>query len=373
MGKSITVVIAAPFAPASLGLALVSALPRWRVDAFGGGRYVSVVPLLLVSYFVSIAALLLLDTGNRKEHKGKDDDAMPPQAKVHPLQAVPDAPTGQAAKPRRRDSLAGLGHDELVDRSALAERELDVRRAAELLHLAHNLDPECHSTRLQLCKVRCDLGFLIFDVSNGGPMTRFFECREGETAEAATKLVTSALAGARDLVSGRPDCHQARTLLALCIGRSILVETKNRRKVHLAKEMHDAAMAAVSLNSEDDQAHFMLARWHNDIASLPGVLKTLVRFVYGTGLKGSFERAVECSKTAIALNPGNLVNKVELGRAYTGLGNLESAKRVYEQVLDLEVLDVNSALYKQIALDDIGRMERGEPVGSLARPWWAVG
>ena len=166
MGKSITVVIAAPFAPASLGLALVSALPRWRVDAFGGGRYVSVVPLLLVSYFVSLAALLLLDTGNRKEHKGKDDDAMPPQAKVHPLQAVPDAPTG-AAKPRRRDSLAGLGHDELVDCSALAERELDVRRAAELLHLAHNLDPECHSTRLQLCKVRCDLGFLIFDVSNG--------------------------------------------------------------------------------------------------------------------------------------------------------------------------------------------------------------
>ena len=69
MGKSITVVIAAPFAPASLGLALVSALPRWRVDAFGGGRYVSVVPLLLVSYFVSLAALLLLDTGNRKEHK----------------------------------------------------------------------------------------------------------------------------------------------------------------------------------------------------------------------------------------------------------------------------------------------------------------
>ena len=55
------------------------------------------------------------------------------------------------------------------------------------------------------------------------------------------------------------------------------------------------------------------------------------------------------------------------------MGNLESAKRVYEQVLDLEVLDVNSALYKQIALDDISRMERGEPVGSLARPWWAVG
>jgi len=64
---------------------------------------------------------------------------------------------------------------------------------------------------------------------------------------------------------------------------------------------------------------------------------------------------------------------VELGRALTGLGDLAGAKDVYASVLDLEVEDVNSALYRQIAVDDIRRIEEGKPVGSLARPWWAVG
>ena len=102
-------------------------------------------------------------------------------------------------------------------------------------------------------------------------------------------------------------------------------------------------------------------------------MKTLVRLFFGSSLRGSFQSAIASSKEAIELNPANLVNKVELGRAYTGMGNLAGAKSVYESVLHLKVTDVNAALYKQIALDDLERMEQGKPVGSLARPWWAVG
>jgi tetratricopeptide (TPR) repeat protein len=164
-------------------------------------------------------------------------------------------------------------------------------------------------------------------------------------------------------------------LLALCTGRQILLESQSKKKVRLARDMHDAAKRAIDLNPKDDAAHFMLARWHNDIASLPSFLKTLVRFIYGSSLKGTFQNAIESAQTAISLNPTNLVNKVELGRAYTGLGDLDRAKAVYKEVVSmhLEVQDVNSALYRQLAVDDIERMENGVQVGSLARPWWAVG
>ena len=137
--------------------------------------------------------------------------------------------------------------------------------------------------------------------------------------------------------------------------------------------MHDAAKQAISLNPHDDAAHFMLARWHNDIASLPSFLKTLVRFIYGSSLKGSFEDAIQSAQQAIEIDPKNLVNRVELGRAYTGMGDLDRAKAVYKDVVHLEVEDVNSALYRQLAIDDIERIESGKPVGSLARPWWAIG
>ena len=42
---------------------------------------------------------------------------------------------------------------------------------------------------------------------------------------------------------------------------------------------------------------------------------------------------------------------------------MAGAKDVYASVLDLEVEDVNSALYRQIAVDDIRRIEEGKPVG----------
>ena len=177
----------------------------------------------------------------------------------------------------------------------------------------------------------------------------------------------------QQLTERYPQDNTAFTLLALCIGRQILVSTQSKQKVRLAVEMHAAAQKAISLNPKDDQAHFMLARWHNDIASLPRVMKTLVRFIYGSSLKGKFENAIASAKTAISLNPSNIVNKVELGRAYTGLGDLASAQAVYKEVIHLEVDDVNAALYRQLALDDIERIESGKPVGSLARPWWAMG
>ena len=139
-----------------------------------------------------------------------------------------------------------------------------------------------------------------------------------------------------------PEDATGFTLLALCIGRSILVEKQSKRKVKLAGEvrchppsppspsslrlmltllppfalslplssqMYAAAQRAIALDPKDDAAHFMLARWHNDIASLPRVMKTLIKFVFGSSLKGDFARAVACARAAISLDPKKIVNR----------------------------------------------------------------
>jgi len=286
---------------------------------------------------------------------------------------VPVACAISMPKPKADDDLVDHTFAELLRQGILAEKDLDVRKAVELYERALEERPSHRGTQLQLCKVKCDLGFLIFDTTHDGPMKQFFTCQSHETLEIATDLVSNALTEAKQLTEEDPEDHTAFTLLALCTGRQILLETHNKAKVSLAKQMHDAAQQAIALNPKDDQAHFMLARWHNDIASLPSFLKTLVRFIYGSSLKGTFDHAIKSSQEAIALNPNKIVNKVELGRAYTGIGDLERAKQVYKEVLHLEVEDVNAALYRQLAVDDIERMEQGKPVGSLARPWWAIG
>ena len=81
-------------------------------------------------------------------------------------------------------------------------------------------------------------------------------------------------------------------------------------------------------------------------------------------------------EAALRANPHNLVARVELGRAYVGMGALGKARAAFEEAVGdaarYPVEDVNDALYRQMAIDDIDRMRRGVPLGSLARPWWAL-
>lgn len=377
-------------APVFSSLALVHSLPNWLQFIRQGGVLDEVslsmeelsnpsemllhllsVPIISVTL---LASMVLLFTHNSSSNPVTTTtvDWLPPKVASPRSKAVV-----ALARPRLEPTRGptSMTFDELVKEGAMAEKDLDVRKALHLYQRALGENPSHLRTRLQLCKVKCDLGFLIFDTKHDGPMKQFFTCESQETLEEAAQLVSQALQEAQKLTEENSEDHSAFTLLALCTGRQILLESQSKKKVRLARDMHDAAKRAIDLNPKDDAAHFMLARWHNDIASLPSFLKTLVRFIYGSSLKGTFQNAIESAQTAISLNPTNLVNKVELGRAYTGLGDLDRAKAVYKEVVSmhLEVQDVNSALYRQLAVDDIERMENGVQVGSLARPWWAVG
>mmetsp|Transcript_1483 Transcript_1483/g.4813 ORF Transcript_1483/g.4813 Transcript_1483/m.4813 type:complete len:413 (-) Transcript_1483:4-1242(-) len=375
--------LCALIAPMSLGLALVNYFPRWWQFLTNHGVVDDVsismedynvvemflelisVPILLASMLVSVALVYWHD-----EAKVRHSEAA--SGRLSPASECEQTPTSVLDSVPENE-YANFTFQELLKEAKSAEKDLNVRKALQLYERALMRKPSDKSTELLVCKIKCDLGFLIFDTTHEGPMKQFFTCESNETLKYATELVKQALEGARQLTERYPQDNTAFTLLALCIGRQILVSTQSKQKVRLAVEMHAAAQKAISLNPKDDQAHFMLARWHNDIASLPRVMKTLVRFIYGSSLKGKFENAIASAKTAISLNPSNIVNKVELGRAYTGLGDLASAQAVYKEVIHLEVDDVNAALYRQLALDDIERIESGKPVGSLARPWWAMG
>ena len=260
-------------APTSLGLALCHSLPAWwsfvfvhhgftedlvtlaEEDASAEDLLLHLlsVPLLALALFTSLAILLV---------------AMPPEAKTFdhgqpeaPVALAPARKAKPSPPPPKSPCVKGMAFDDLFRAGTLAEEELRVREALAFYASALAMDPAHLPTKLQLCKTKCDLGFLIFDVLNDGPMKQFFTCASGDTAQQATALVSEALEDCKRITRDHPDDNTAFTLLALCIGRTILVETNNKKKVRLAGEMHAAALKAIELNPRDDQAHFMLARW----------------------------------------------------------------------------------------------------------------
>ena len=336
---------------------------------------IAVLAALVLVYAMAFAISKALeiedDNGSTRRACDQPDPppASPPCKQQHKQQVAPTRVAFEGMRPV-------MTVDDCVRAGAAAERALDVRSAvahySRAVELAGGSDsPDAANHEVRMCKAMCDLSFLIFDAANGGPMTRFFQCRKDETEALASRLLARATAGAMK--------HDAFPLLALCLGRRVLLETQPKRKLHLAREMRIACERAICADPSDGRGHFLLGRWHNDVASLPSVAKAIAGWVFGPGArlqKGTHSDAVGCCEAALRANPHNLVARVELGRAYVGMGALGKARAAFEEAVGdaarYPVEDVNDALYRQMAIDDIDRMRRGVPLGSLARPWWAL-
>ena len=97
------------------------------------------------------------------------------------------------------NEYASFTFQELLKEAKSAEKDLNVRKALQLYERALMRKPSDKSTELLVCKIKCDLGFLIFDTTHEGPMKQFFTCESNETLIYATELVKQALEGARQV------------------------------------------------------------------------------------------------------------------------------------------------------------------------------
>jgi hypothetical protein len=100
----------------------------------------------------------------------------------------------------------------------------------------------------------------------------------------------------------------------------------------LAKEAQQCAYAAIAADPGSDVAHHLMGRWHYEMAQINGLLRALVRIMYGTALApGTRQDALASFRRAVELAPGRLIHRVEAGRVHLELG------QVAEGVEQLEV------------------------------------
>jgi hypothetical protein len=168
-----------------------------------------------------------------------------------------------------------------------------------------------------------------------------------------------------------PTLQAAAGHMAMCVSRGRLaLFSENKLKVRLAKEAREAAVAAVELEPANDLAHHLMGRWHFEMAQINFVVRQLIKLVYGASLApGTFADALTEYQTAVALNPGSLIHRVELGRVYLKLGRRQEAYTELARSVTLDVGDINAKLQKadaQALLDKLEREARGWAVLPLA-------
>ncbi|GFR51294.1 hypothetical protein Agub_g13655, partial [Astrephomene gubernaculifera] len=183
----------------------------------------------------------------------------------------------------------------------------------------------------------------------------------GTPSARAVELNRRAIDVALQAVAANP--QSAIGHVACCVSRGRLaLHLDNRTKVQLARQAQDDVRTALNLEPDNDVAHHLLGRWNYEMASVNAVVRTIIQMLYGTSLMaGSYRDAAACYETAVRLRPEYLIHRVELGRTYWKLGQLQAAERELETAMGLDVPDINALLQKEDAKTMLARLKGGRP------------
>lgn len=142
----------------------------------------------------------------------------------------------------------------------------------------------------------------------------------------------TALGYAKRAVKADGKSSDAHLSVAICLGK-LTPHLGAREKVEMSREIKQEADLAVKLNPQSDLAWQVLGRWHQELANIGFATRTLAKIVYGGLPQASNERAVECFRKAMALNPKRLVHVIELGRTLELMDQDDAARKYLQQGL----------------------------------------
>jgi tetratricopeptide (TPR) repeat protein len=131
-----------------------------------------------------------------------------------------------------------------------------------------------------------------------------------------------------------PKNSDAQLSPAITYGKMLPFESKGDQ-VATSPLIKAAADRAIKLNPRNDTAWHVLGRWHQSMANITGVRRSIGEALYGKLPVGTNADACACFNKAIALNPGRLRHYIELGRTYAQMGNTTDARKFLEKGLKM--------------------------------------
>jgi tetratricopeptide (TPR) repeat protein len=112
-----------------------------------------------------------------------------------------------------------------------------------------------------------------------------------------------------------PNSSEANCAMALALGRISLI-SGTRERVMFAREIKYYAEAAIRLDPNNFRAYHILGRWHYEVSNLNVAEKSFARIFYGRLPEASLDDAISDFEKSRSINPGFILNYLELAKAY---------------------------------------------------------
>lgn len=222
----------------------------------------------------------------------------------------------------------------LIVKGDALEREFHTRAALTTLRAAEHIEPRNVGVLLRMSKQYSDL------------------ISETKPEAAARKIAENALDYARRATELDPKNAKAHLSLAISYGK-LTDFVGNKTKIEYSRFVREETLKAIELDPTDDFAWHVMARWHQRVANVSGILKTFAKVVYGGLPAASNEEAVKDMKKAIELAPQRMIHRTELARIYKAMHKPELAAKEWQAILQLAVTDKEDEKNRGEALEEL--------------------
>ncbi|MGC1478913.1 MAG: hypothetical protein WA771_00290 [Chthoniobacterales bacterium] len=172
-----------------------------------------------------------------------------------------------------------------------------------------------------------------------GAKAKVAEMEEAASRDLQWKLGEEALALAERAVAEDPGDAEAHLSVAIVLGKISFLRPP-RERIKDSARIRDAALKAVEIDPDYGLAHFVLGRWHYELANLGAGAKFFAEMLFGELPEASNESAVKYLERARDLD-GGLMTRAELGRAYLAVGRTEEARAQLRAAVASEAIDAD--------------------------------
>ena len=152
------------------------------------------------------------------------------------------------------------------------------------------------------------------------------------------KLGNTALAYAQRAAALAPNDSDAQLSPAITYGKMVTY-LGTKEQVAASPMIKAGADRALKLNPQNDDAWYVLGRWHLGLASITGIKRAMGKLIYGDLPVTTNEAGVACFENCVKINPKRLRSYIELGRAYAEMGQKETARKFIEKGLAMPSLE----------------------------------
>lgn len=132
--------------------------------------------------------------------------------------------------------------------------------------------------------------------------------KEKEYYQAAENYAGQALAV-------NPASTESNFVMALAMGRMAIISS-GEAKIKAVKAIRLYAEKCIQADPGNFKGYHILARWHYEVSDLNSLEKWLVKLAYGSLPPASLATAISYYEKSRTLNPGLLINYLELAKCY---------------------------------------------------------